>query len=87
MDYENLQMQALDFGYNSLRNQGVVPIYVRGLYKEVVTEKITISPRDRYVFYIKNFKIDHALYVISKGIWRISEWKLFFMPRIISSKL
>jgi len=81
-DYENLQMQALDFGYNSLRSQGVVPLYVRGLYNEAATEKITISPRDRYVFYIKNFKIDHALFMLyRKGIWKVSEWKAFLYAK------
>lgn len=75
-DYENIQMQALDFGYNALRNQGVMPLYVQGLFTQSFIEEIKISPRDRYVFYIKNFKIDHALFMLyRKGFWKISEWK------------
>ncbi|WP_309640356.1 glycosyltransferase [Flavobacterium sp.] len=77
-DYENIQMQALDFGYNALRNQGVVPLYVSQLFTETLTESIQISARDRYVFFIKNFKIDHALFMLyRKGLWKYSEWKAF----------
>ena len=77
-DYESIQMQALDFGYNALRNQGVIPLYAAGLYPEASHDKVEISARDRYVFFIKNFKIDHSIFMLyRKGIWKISEWKAF----------
>lgn len=81
-DYESLQMSALDFGYNALRNQGAVPLYTKGLFETTTIETITISARDRYVFYIKNFKIDHALFMVyRKGIWKGKEWNAFFYAK------
>lgn len=81
-DYEHLHMQALDFGYNALRNQGVIPLYVKGLFTDSIQEKPQISTQDRYTFYIKNFKVDHALFMLyRKGIWRPSEWKAFLKAR------
>ena len=81
-DYENTQMQAFDFGYNALRNQGAIPMYCQGLFSTTAIEKITISARDRYVFYIKNFKTDHALFMLyRKGFWKFSEWKAFITAK------
>ena len=81
-DYENIQMQALDFGYNALRTQGVVPLYVKSLFDNHNIEKVQISPKDRYLFYIKNFKIDHALFMLyRKGLWKLSEWKAFLYAK------
>lgn len=81
-DYESIQMQALDFGYVALRVQGAVPIYVKGLFQSQQQEQIRISARDRYVFYIKNFKIDHALFMLyRKGLYKISEWRAFLYAK------
>src|SRR4051812_31599048 len=33
-EYKNIQLQALDFGYNSLRNSAAIPLYVKGLFEE-----------------------------------------------------
>ncbi len=81
-DYQSLQMQALDFGYNALRTLGAVPLYSKGLFPASEKEKIQISVKDRYVFYIKNFKIDHALFMLyRKGFWKLSEWKGFLYAK------
>lgn len=81
-DYENIQMQALDFGYNALRTQGVVPLYVKRLFNDNTVEKVAISAKDRYAFYIKNFKIDHALFMLyRKGIWKPLEWRAFLYAK------
>lgn len=81
-DYENIQMQALDFGYNALRTQGVVPLYVKGLFKSDAVDKIQLSAKDRYAFYIKNFKIDHALFMLyRKGFWNPLEWNAFMYAK------
>ncbi|WP_395065210.1 glycosyltransferase family 2 protein [Flavobacterium sp.] len=81
-EIKNLQLQALDFGYNAVRNSGAIPLYTKGLYDSTTIEKITISTKDRYVFYIKNFKIDHSLFMLyRKGIWKISEWNAFFYAK------
>ena len=82
IDYQSIQMQALHFGHNALRYQGVIPLYVKDLYSESKLEEIKISARDRYVFFIKNFKIDHALFMLyRKGFWKLSEWKAFFYAK------
>jgi len=81
-DYENIQMQALAFGYNALRTQGVVPLYVKGLFDSNQMENVKISARDRYVFYIKNFKVDHALFMLyRKGLWNLKEWNAFLYAK------
>lgn len=81
-DFESIQMRALDFGFNALRYQGAVPLYVRGLFESETIESIEITKRDRYVFFIKNFKIDHALFMIyRKGFWKYTEWSSFLYAK------
>lgn len=81
-DYKNKQLQALDFGFNALRYSGAIPMYSKGLYSITNTERITIKTKDRYVFYIKNFKIEHSLYMIyRKGFWKLSEWNALFYAK------
>ena len=77
-DFDGIQMKALDFGFNALRFQGVVPLYVKGLFETETKESVEISTRDRYIFFIKNFKIDHALFMIyRKGLFNLSEWSAY----------
>tara|TARA_R110000868_G_C10963746_1_gene768819 strand:+ start:4963 stop:6501 length:1539 start_codon:yes stop_codon:yes gene_type:complete len=77
LDYENLQMSALDFGFNALRYQGVVPLNVKGLFEDEV-EKVIISTNDIYTFYKKNFKQSHSIYMLfRKGIWNLNELNAF----------
>ncbi|MFA5298268.1 MAG: family 2 glycosyl transferase, partial [Lutibacter sp.] len=45
-DYKNPQMQALDFGYNAIRNSGAIPLYVNGLFNNLEKEKINITAKD-----------------------------------------
>lgn len=79
VDYENLQMQGLDYGFRCIRFLGVVPLYVQHLFSESEREIIFISQRDRHLFYRKNYKISHALFMIYRlGAWKISEWMTFF---------
>jgi glycosyltransferase involved in cell wall biosynthesis len=81
-EYKNLQIEALDFGYNAVRNSGVVSLYVNDLFTITEIEKINISARDRYTFFIKNFKLDHALFMIYRqGLWKWKEWDAFFYAR------
>lgn len=81
-DYNNVQMQALDFGYNALRVSGAIPLYIKGLFSSDVREKVTISAKDRYAFFIKNFKIDHAIFMIYReGFWKFKEWNAFFYAK------
>ena len=81
-EYENKQLQALDFAYNALRNCGAVPMYIKDLYTVTDKEKIEISTKDRYVFYRKNFKLDHSLFMLyRKGFWKLSEWSALFYAK------
>ena len=80
-DYENMQTSALDFGFNALRYQGVVPLYVNGLFKES-NEIVKISTNDIYTFYVKNFKRSHSIYMLLReGIWKIKEIKAYRFAR------
>ena len=81
-EYKNKQLQAFDFAYNALRNSGAVTLYVKGLYLICEKEKIEISTKDRYVFYRKNFKIDHSFFMLyRKGFWKLSEWNALFYAK------
>lgn len=81
-DYTNKQLQALDFAYNALRNSGAIPMYIKGFYTILDIEKIQISTKDRYVFYRKNFKLDHSVFMLyRKGFWKLSEWNALFYAK------
>ena len=74
-DYENQDIKAMDFAYNALRNSGAIPMYVKGLYSNEESKTIKISPKDRYSFFIKNFRLGQAYYMLMrKGFWNIREW-------------
>ena len=79
LEYTNPQMQALDFGYNALGNSAAITLYVKGLFAESKEEKVIITAKDRYIFFKKNFKIDHSIYMLyRKGFWRWSELNAIF---------
>ncbi|MES2544065.1 MAG: glycosyltransferase [Bacteroidota bacterium] len=81
-DFENVQMQALDFGYNCLAKSGGITLYVKNLFSSKEVENIQISTRDRYVFFRKNFKIDHSVFMLyRKGFSKLSEWNAFFYAK------
>ncbi len=68
--FDSQLMSGLDFGYNLLRNNGGIPMYCKGLFKEISKNHIVISRKDRYYFFLKNFKEHHAYYMlIRKGIF------------------
>ncbi|MFD2909773.1 glycosyltransferase family 2 protein [Flavobacterium ardleyense] len=71
----NPSLQALDFGYNFLKNSGGIPLYVKGLFNDTKSSIMNISAYDRHVFFRKNFKLDHAIYMnFRKGFWKLDEW-------------
>lgn len=81
-EYKNIQLQALDFGYNAVRNLGAVSLYVNHLFTSTEIEKINISARDRYTFFVKNFKLDHSLFMVYRqGFWKWKEWDAFFYAK------
>ncbi len=77
-DYESNVMSALDLGFRMLRYCGGIPMYVKGLFP-TDDNKVTISAFDRYMFFFKNFKKEHALnMLIKEGIKNpISEIKAY----------
>jgi len=76
--YSSIIISGLDLGYNLLRNEGGVPLYIKGLFKSE-KNKIEISKKDRYCFFFKNFKSHHALYMLMrKGVFSFfSEYKAY----------
>lgn len=76
-DYKSQHMMALDYGYNGLCYNGIIPLYFKGLFPEI-SQKIEIPLEDKYGFFIKNFKIDHACYMFyRRGFWKPSHWMAF----------
>jgi glycosyltransferase involved in cell wall biosynthesis len=77
-DYKNIFLAAFQLGFNALRYQGVVPLYIKGLFNDVKVENVHISTEDRYIFFRKNFKEDHSIYMLfRKGFWKWSEWAAY----------
>ena len=74
-DFNRLDIQAFDFAYNALRNHGAIPMYIKGLFEEKQDKIIEISSKDRYTFYIKNFRLGQSYYMLyRKGFWNLKEW-------------
>lgn len=81
-NYGSIFMQALDFGYNALKNCGAIPLFCRGLYDNECRDEIDISVQDRYIFYRKNFKPIHGLFMLYRnGFNKRKEWKGFLFAR------
>lgn len=79
LDFQNPQMQALDFGFQCIRFLGVVPLYVKNLFMKAEKEIVFISQSDRHLFFRKNYKSSHAIFMIYRiGFWKISEWQTLF---------
>lgn len=81
-DFESLQMQSLDFGFRLNRFMGGVTLYVRDLFPMAVPEKVIISQKERHLFFRKNYKASHAIFMIYRmGFWKISEWRAFLYAK------
>lgn len=82
VEIKNPTLQALDFGYNFLKNSGGLPLYVKGLYNGTTISIQKINAYDRHVFFRKNFKLEHAVYMnFRKGFWKLNEWIALFKAR------
>ena len=81
-EYVNFQVQALDFGYNALRSSAAIPLYVKDLFGDKLKQEISISAKDRYAFFRKNFKTDHSIFMLYReGFWKWKEWNAFFYAK------
>lgn len=70
--YEHLVTSGIDFGYNLLRNYHGIPVYIKGLFEPILQDIITLSRKDRYRFFFRNFKNHHAFYMLlRKGIFQL----------------
>jgi len=76
--YESNFMKGIDFGYNLLRNQFGVPLFVKGLF-DLENNNVAISKNDRYLFYRKHVKPHHSIYMLyRKGLFKFySEYKAY----------
>lgn len=67
-DYQSDEMKGLDLGYDLIKKGGV-PLYVRGLFKDVTQQCRPLPVKDEFIFYRKKFKAGHSLYMLlRKGI-------------------
>lgn len=67
IEYDSQILSVFDLGYRMLRHGGAIPMYVKGLYQEK-SKGFKISVRDRYRFFKKNFKSQHSVYMLLKGL-------------------
>jgi glycosyltransferase involved in cell wall biosynthesis len=80
-DYSSDHMKGLDFGFKALKSSGAVLLYQKDLYASK-QQKFEITTKDRYLFYRKNLKYSHALYMLfRKGFWKFNEWKYYFWAK------
>jgi len=85
-DFSSVAMAAFDFGFRLLRYMGGIPLYVKGLFSSEQTTPIVISRKDRYLFFRKNFKTEHSIYLMfRKGMWHPGEWNAFLYARRTSA--
>lgn len=81
-DFPTATMQALDFGFRTLRYMGAVPLYVKGLFGAEPPVQLSVSRYERHLFFRKNFKTDHAIYLMFRmGFFHPGEWRAFFRAR------
>jgi hypothetical protein len=66
----NPQMQALDFGFRCIRFFLGVPLYVKNLFP--AQKKLLVFRKRTVIFFRKNYKISHALFMIYRLGWKIS---------------
>ena len=85
-NYENIMLSGLDFGFNLLRYQGGIPLYVKGLFVNEEQANLKVSSKDRYCFYLKNFKKHHSYYMLLRqGVFKcFNEFKAL---KVATSKL
>src|SRR5690606_32091008 len=76
----------LDFAYNATRLGGAVVLYAKGIYADVGCNAV-LSARDRYLFYARNFKSQHAIFMLwRKGIFNFAEWRAFLSSRKVTMR-
>jgi len=74
--YDNPCMAAFDVGFNMVRYQGGTVLYCKDLYTDKSNHFRKITAKDRYAFFIRNFKKQHTYYMLFRmGLWNWKEWR------------
>ena len=74
--------KAVMIGCGFVGSASVFALMQSGLFTEIATTELKISVKDRYIFFRKNFKKEHSLFMIyRKGIWNIKEWSAYFYAK------
>lgn len=66
-DYLDKNTAAFDFGFNLLRYQGGVPLFIKGLFP-ASNRVIKLPVQDVYTFYRKNFKYSQSVYMLLRRV-------------------
>lgn len=83
-DFESLDMKGLALGFHLIKN-GAIPLYKKGLFSEDVIQFKPFSINDLFLFFRKNFKKEHTLYLlVRKGFFKLSYWNAFLSTRNIT---
>lgn len=79
--YQSMEMRAFSLGYDLIRNGGI-PLYIKGLFPNAVSQFKGIPITDEYIFFRKKFKPGHSLYLwVRKGIWKLNEARAFLYAK------
>jgi len=77
-DFKTNDIRAVHFGFNAIQNQSAVPVFDKSLYNEESKLLRKINVFDLFLFYRKNFKKRHSVYLlIRKGLFKMSYWNAF----------
>lgn len=84
-DFQTDDMKAVQFGFNAVQNQGAISLFNESLYVDIDTSKKMVNVNDLFLFYKKNFKKRHSVYLlIRKGLFKISYWNAFFKTKKVN---
>lgn len=84
-DFHTDDMKAVQFGFNAVQNQGAISLFDEKLYSEIDASKKKVNVNDLFLFYRKNFKKRHSIYLlIRKGLFKMSYWNAFFKTKKVS---
>lgn len=84
-DFETDDIRAMHFGFNAIQNQGAILLFNESLYTETEIKNKKINVFDLFLFYRKNFKKRHSVYLlIRKGLFKWSYWKAYLRTKKIN---
>lgn len=87
-DYSDDIIKGLDLGFNILGRINGVPMYVKGLFPNAKID-VTISRKNKYLFFLKNFKKHHSYYMMfRKGLLQFPKEYIAFKKakKVVSTR-